>query len=75
MRYRLLGSRVDLSLVDISGATGYALVGAKRADPHAEASQYYQVFFLSILTYLKIFVIHFLNSLIGNMLKRQRNPP
>ena len=39
-----LGSRVDSRLVDISAKTGYALVGAKRADPHAQASEYYEVF-------------------------------
>ena len=39
-----LGSRVDSRLVDISARSGYALVGAKRTDPHAQASEYYQVF-------------------------------
>ena len=39
-----LGSRVDSRLVDVSARTGYALVGAKRTDPHAQASEYYQVF-------------------------------
>ena len=38
-----VGARVDASLVDISGRTGYSLVGAKSADPHARASEYYQV--------------------------------
>lgn len=51
-----LGSRVDSRLVDVSARTGYALVGAKRTDSHAQASEYYQVFifkltyFFSLLT-------------------------
>ena len=40
------GSRVDSGLVDLSARTGYSLVGAKRTDPHAQASEYYQVFSL-----------------------------
>ena len=49
-----LGSRVDSRLVDISARTGYALVGAKRTDPHAQASEYYQVP-ISKLSYLIVF--------------------
>ena len=41
-----LGSRVDSRLNDISAEDGYALVGAGRADPYAQASEYYQVIFL-----------------------------
>ena len=42
------GSRVDSRLVDISASAGYALVGAMRTHPHAQASEYYQVFFFYI---------------------------
>ena len=42
-----LGSRVDSRLADISAKDGYALVGAGRTDPYAQASEYYQV--ISIL--------------------------
>lgn len=45
------GSRVDSRLADISAEDGYALVGAGRTDPHAQASEYYQVIF-SMLAYL-----------------------
>ncbi|KAF8797572.1 amine oxidase [Phlegmacium glaucopus] len=38
----LAGSRVDSRLVDISARTGYALIGTKRTNPHAQASEYYQ---------------------------------
>ena len=69
-----LGSRVDSRLVDISAKAGYALVGAGQTDPHAQASEYYQVIF-SILTYPETLIIHILSSLIGNMAKHQRNPP
>lgn len=37
------GARVDSSLVDISGRTGYSLVNAKPVNPYARASEYYQV--------------------------------
>ncbi|KIM37932.1 hypothetical protein M413DRAFT_76550 [Hebeloma cylindrosporum] len=37
----LAGARVDSSLVDISVRTGYSLVDAKSANPHARASEYY----------------------------------
>ena len=43
-----LGSRVDSHLVDISAKAGYALVGAIRTHPHAQASEYYQVFFSTL---------------------------
>ncbi|KAF8154024.1 hypothetical protein B0H34DRAFT_662165 [Crassisporium funariophilum] len=38
----LAGSRVDSRLVDMSGRTGYAMIGAKPANAHARASEYYQ---------------------------------
>lgn len=41
-----LGSRVDSRLDDISAKAGYALVGAGRTDPYAQASEYYQVIYL-----------------------------
>ena len=41
-----LGSLEDSRLADISAEAGYALVGAGRTDPHAQASEYYQVIFL-----------------------------
>ena len=68
-----LGSRVDSRLVDISAKAGYALVGADRTDPYAQASEYYQVIF--ILAYLKTVIIYLLSSLIGNMAKHRRDPP
>ncbi len=40
--YVVLGSRVDQSLVDVSGRTGYSLVGAKASDPISSACEYYQ---------------------------------
>ena len=46
------GSRVDSRLVDISARTGYALVGAKRTDPHAQASEYYQVLIFKLTFFL-----------------------
>ena len=41
-QYVSLGSRVDQSLVDVSGRTGYSLVGAKASDPISSACEYYQ---------------------------------
>ena len=71
-----LGSRVDSRLVDISARTGYALVGAKRTDLHAQASEYYQVFIFNLsYIFIYFFVTHILSSLTGNMLKLHRNHP
>ena len=69
-----VGSRVDSRLADISAKAGYALVGAGRTDPHAQASEYYQVIF-STFAYLGTVIVHILSSLIGNMAKHQRDPP
>lgn len=69
-----LGSRVDSRLVDISAKAGYALVGAGRTDPYAQASEYYQVI-SSMLAYLETVIVYILSSLIGNMAKHQRDPP
>ena len=69
-----LGSRVDSRLVDISAKAGYALVGAGRSDPYAQASEYYQVIF-PIWAYLETVIIYILSSLIGNTAKHQRDPP
>ncbi|KAF9529043.1 amine oxidase [Crepidotus variabilis] len=38
----LAGSRIDQGLVDVTGRTGYSLVGAKATDPHSAASEYMQ---------------------------------